>query len=32
MAKLFVGDTRGFSKLNKINIILITKKAEAEEI
>ena len=32
MAKLFVGDTRGFAKLNNINLILIPKKAEAEEI
>ena len=32
MAKLFVGDTRGFAKLNKANIILIPKRVEAEEI
>ena len=32
MMKLFVGDTRGFAKMNKANIILIPKKADAEEI
>ena len=32
MMKLFVGDTRGFAKMNKANIILIPKKPDAEEI
>lgn len=32
LMKLFVGDTRGFAKLHKANIILIPKKADAEEI
>lgn len=32
MMKLFVGDARGFAKLNKAHIILIPKKSDAEEI
>lgn len=32
MLKLYVGDGRGFAKLNKAHIVLIPKKADAEEI
>lgn len=32
LLKLFVGDDRGFGKLNKAHIVLIPKKADAAEV
>ena len=32
MMKLFVGDARGFAKINNVHIILIPKKSDTEEI
>ena len=32
MHKLYVGDSRGFGKLNKAHIVLIPKKADATAI
>lgn len=32
LLKLYVGDSRGFSKLNRAHIVLIPKKADAQEV
>lgn len=32
MLKLYVGENRGFSKLNRAHIVLIPKKADAQEV